>query len=110
MTEFEHVQVVTTTDSAESATLLARTAIEARLAACAQVFGPLCSIYWWEGKVDTAQEWRVVLKTTAAAYPDLEAHLKAGHGYEVPEVVMLPITAGNPEYLEWIDAETAGRA
>ncbi|MQM25929.1 divalent-cation tolerance protein CutA [Glycomyces albidus] len=110
MTEFEHVQVVTTTDSAESATMLARTAVERRLAACAQVFGPLCSVYWWEGKVDTAQEWRVVLKTTAAAYADLEAHIKAGHGYEVPEVVMLPITAGNPDYLEWITAETSGRS
>jgi periplasmic divalent cation tolerance protein len=102
----EYVQAITTTDSERGAAALARGAVEARLAACAQVHGPMSSTYWWRGEVETATEWQVVLKTTAAAYPALEAHLKAAHGYEIPEVVMVPITAGNPDYLAWIDQET----
>lgn len=108
MTGFEYVQAITTTDTETSASALARSAVEARLAACAQVIGPITSTYRWQGAIETAQEWQVVLKTTAASYPDLEAHLRAEHGYDVPEIVMVPIAAGNPAYLAWITAETTG--
>jgi periplasmic divalent cation tolerance protein len=102
----DHVQVATTIDSEEAANTLARSAVEARLAACAQVTGPVASIYRWQGGVETAAEWQVVFKTTAEAYPGLEVHIKARHGYDVPEIVMVPILAGNPDYLAWIAAET----
>lgn len=102
----EHVQVTTTIDSEAAANALARSAVEARLAACAQVTGPVASIYRWQGAVETAAEWQVVFKTTAEAYPALEARIKTEHGYEVPEVVMVPILAGNGDYLAWIAAET----
>jgi periplasmic divalent cation tolerance protein len=104
----EYVQAITTTDTQRNAAGLARGAVEARLAACAQVHGPMSSTYWWRGEVETATEWQVVFKTTAEAYPALEAHLKAAHGYELPEVVMFPITTGNPDYLAWIAQETRG--
>lgn len=99
-------QVTTTTDSRTAAEELARGAVEARVAACAQIVGPISSVYWWEGKVDSAEEWLVLLKTTAASYPALEAYIKAHHSYDVPEIVAAPITAGNPAYLDWVRAET----
>lgn len=104
----DFLTVSTTTDSADSAGALARSAVAARLAACAQVEGPVTSLYWWRGTVDTAQEWRVVLKTTGERYAALEAHLRAAHPYEVPEVIAVPVVAGSPDYLAWVRAETTG--
>jgi periplasmic divalent cation tolerance protein len=106
MADFEYVQAITTTDTEEAAAALARSAVEARLAACAQVIGPITSVYRWQGKVATAREWQVVFKTTASSYRDLEALLRAEHGYDVPEIVMVPIAAGDPAYLAWVAAET----
>jgi len=98
--------VVTTTDSQEEADRLARSAVERRLAACAQVIGPVTSTYWWEGSVQTASEWQCVLKTTQARFEELRAHLEGEHSYETPEIVATPIVAGSRDYLEWIQRET----
>ena len=102
------LQVVTTTDTREEAGRLARSAVEHRLAACAQVVGPVTSTYWWEGAVQTATEWQCVLKTTAARFDELRGHLEREHSYDTPEIVATPIVAGNAAYLEWIERETAG--
>jgi len=99
--------VVTTTDAQEAAAALAESAVTARLAACAQIVGPITSVYRWEGKVERAQEWQVVFKTTADRYPALETHIKAEHTYGVPEIIANPIVAGSAEYLAWVAAETA---
>ncbi|MEU9131370.1 divalent-cation tolerance protein CutA [Kitasatospora sp. NPDC048540] len=99
--------VTTTTDSAEFAAALARSAVTAKLAACAQVDGPITSVYRWQGELETAREWRVVLKTTVARYPELEAHLVDGHPYDTPEVLATPVTAGSPGYLAWVVEQTA---
>jgi periplasmic divalent cation tolerance protein len=101
------LQVVTTTDSRGEADRLARSAVERRLAACAQVVGPVTSTYWWEGAVQTASEWQCVLKTAAARFDELRAHLETEHTYETPEIVATPIVAGSAAYLEWIERETA---
>lgn len=106
MSDNQHGQAVTTTDSRQAACALARSAVEARLAAGAQVVGPIDSTYWWEGKVETAEEWYVVFKTTVGRYPALEAHIREHHHYDVPEIVLLPVVSGNPAYLDWITAET----
>ena len=98
--------IATTTDSAELAAGLARGAVEARLAACAQVIGPLTSTYWWRGEIDTAQEWQVIFKTTAARYAQLEQHLRTNHSYETPEIVGTPIVAGASAYLDWVREQT----
>ncbi|MEV0391766.1 divalent-cation tolerance protein CutA [Polymorphospora rubra] len=100
------MQAVTTTDSRTAADALARSAVEARVAACGQVMGPISSTYWWEGQVETAEEFYVVFKTTADRYPALEQHVRANHSYDVPELVATPITAGNPDYLAWVTTET----
>lgn len=99
--------VLTTTDSAEKAEALARGAVEARLAACAQVSGPVTSVYHWKQAVETSEEWQVLFKTTEQRYDALEAHLLAAHDYETPEIVATPVVRGSAAYLEWIAAETA---
>jgi periplasmic divalent cation tolerance protein len=104
------LQVVTTTDSREEADRLARSAVERRLAACAQVVGPVTSTYWWQGAVETASEWQCVLKTTAARFDELRAQLEREHTYETPEIVATPIVAGGAAYLEWIERETGAGA
>jgi periplasmic divalent cation tolerance protein len=101
------VVVTTTVDSRAVADRLAWSTVEARLAACAQVTGPIQSTYWWQGAVEQAEEWMLVLKTTEQRYPALEAHLRGAHPYDVPEIICVPVTAGNPAYLSWIAAETA---
>ncbi|HEX5497198.1 MAG TPA: divalent-cation tolerance protein CutA [Mycobacteriales bacterium] len=107
MTGDEHCQVVTTTDTRAAADGLAHGAVAARLAACAQVTGPITSTYWWEGRVETAEEWQVIFKTTAERYPELERHIREQHSYDIPEILCFPITAGNPAYLTWLTTETA---
>ncbi|NEA42452.1 divalent-cation tolerance protein CutA [Streptomyces sp. SID11385] len=98
--------VLTTTDSEERARHLAARAVESRLAACAQVDGPLTSVYRWEGEVATDTEWRVTYKTTAARYDALEAVIIAEHTYDTPEIIALPLAGGSAEYLAWVAAET----
>src|SRR5512142_3224821 len=102
MSDVSYFQVSTTTDTREAALSLAESAVQARLAACAQVLGPITSTYWWQGKVERAEEYLVLLKTTTELADALQAHLIAQHSYDVPEVIHTPITAGNPAYLSWL--------
>ncbi|WP_431901591.1 divalent-cation tolerance protein CutA [Nonomuraea sp. bgisy101] len=102
----DYLQVVSTASSQEEAVRLAWGATEARLAAGVQIMGPIRSIYWWGGKIQDAEEWRLVIKTTSDALPALESYIKANHGYEVPEIVATPIVAGSVEYLSWVRAVT----
>ncbi|WP_308369441.1 MULTISPECIES: divalent-cation tolerance protein CutA [unclassified Streptomyces] len=102
--------VLTTVDSPEAARELARDAVETRLAACAQVSGPVTSLYRWKDAVRTDQEWQVLLKTTEAAYPALEARLIARHPYDTPEVIATPVVRGSADYLAWVAAEVAEMA
>jgi periplasmic divalent cation tolerance protein len=97
------IMVTTTTDSLAAARALARSAIEARVAACAQISGPIESVYRWQGEVEQAQEWVVVFKAREAGYPMLEKHIKDNHSYDVPEIVATPISEGSPAYLSWVE-------
>jgi periplasmic divalent cation tolerance protein len=100
------LQVQTTTDSRAEAVELARAAVELRLAACAQVSGPIASTYWWEGSVERAEEWQLTLKLPAAGYPALAEFITRRHSYDEPEIVALPIVGGSEPYLSWIEEET----
>jgi periplasmic divalent cation tolerance protein len=102
----EHMQVLTTVDSAEAAERLGRSIAGARLAACVQIVGPIRSLYWWQGKVEEAQEWQLLIKTTSGRLAELEQHIKANHGYDTPEIIATPIPWGSQEYLGWVSAET----
>lgn len=100
------MQVVTTVDSDEAAEELARSIIAARLAACVQIIGPIKSLYWWQGELEEAREWQLVIKTTSERLSALEAHIKSNHSYETPEITATEIPWGSREYLDWISAET----
>jgi len=99
------VQVVTTVGGREEADRLAGVLVGERLAACVQVVGPIWSTYWWQGEVETAEEWLCVVKTTEARYAAVEARVKALHSYDVPEITATPVVAGSAEYLGWVAAE-----
>jgi periplasmic divalent cation tolerance protein len=106
----DHAVVTSTTDSEAAAHALAAGAIEARLAACAQVLGPITSVFRWEGATQTEREWRLELKTAADRVPALTEHLQANHPYDVPEIIATPVTGGGADYLSWLVAETRNGA
>jgi periplasmic divalent cation tolerance protein len=100
----EHVQVQTTVAQRADAERIAHDLVSRRLAACVQIVGPIRSVYRWQGRVETTEEWLCVAKTRADRFPALEAAILALHRYEVPEIVALPITAANATYIAWLDA------
>ena len=104
--EARYLQVQTTTDSRAEAMELSRAAVEQRLAACAQVAGPVASMYWWDGSLERAEEWLVLLKLPADRYDELAAFIAERHSYDEPEIVALPIVTGSSAYLSWLREET----
>ncbi len=96
--------VMTTVSSRDQAEKLARSVLEARLAACVQI-QDITSYYWWEQKINRDAEQLLFLKTTVDKYQALEAHLVANHSYNTPEVLRLPVEAGFEKYLGWIEKE-----
>ena len=101
------LQVTVAASSREEADRITGSAVERRLAACGQVAGPMRSTFRWEGRVQTAEEWLCILKTTRARYPELEQHVRTAHSYDNPEIIATAIAAGGADYLAWIRAETA---
>ena len=103
-----HFQVLTAAGSREEAGRLADALLERRLAACVQVVGPVHSRYWWRGRLESAEEWLCLAKTTAAAVDAAVAEIGRRHSYDEPEVTVTPIVGGSAGYLAWIDAEVPG--
>jgi periplasmic divalent cation tolerance protein len=95
--------VLTTAGSAEEARRLAHSLVEQRLAGCVNIVSPMESIYRWEGKVESAQEWLLLIKTTEAAFPRLREAIRQLHSYDVPECISLSIDDGTEPYLKWLD-------
>ena len=89
-----------------SAMGLARVLVTGRLAACVNVGAPVESMYHWQGQIETAQEVPVTIKTRAALYPRVEAAIRAGHPFELPEIIAVPLSDGLRPYLDWLAAET----
>ncbi len=100
--------VTTTHDEEAKARALAADVVRARLAACAQVCR-IRSVYWWDGEVQDAAEWRIDFKTRAELVDGLVEFIGARHEYDTPEVVAVPVVAGSAAYLDWVRAETAER-
>lgn len=98
----EILLVLSTFPDAATARRIARQLVEERCAACANILPQIESIYWWEEKVERANETLVLFKTSAARYAALAIRLRQLHPYEVPEIIALPIGEGLPEYLRWI--------
>jgi periplasmic divalent cation tolerance protein len=102
----EFVVVLVTASSADEAAHIGRAVVEDRLAACANVVGPIRSIYRWEDAVEDAPEHLLVIKARAADFGALEALVVSLHSYDVPEVIALPLRAGSAPYLDWLAAAT----
>ena len=100
--------VLVTAGSHENAGLIARTLVEEHLAACCSILPGVRSVYRWEGRVTEDEELLLVCKTQTALFPQLERRVRDLHTYDVPEVIMLPLTAGSAPYLAWIDASLSG--
>lgn len=106
MASMQCLQVTTTLADRESARELAAAVVAERLVACAQIVGPIESVFRWDGVVQVEAEWYCLMKTTAQRFPALAAWIAAQHPYETPELVASEIVAGAPDYLEWIAVET----
>ena len=98
--------VLTNLPDRAAAERLADLLVEKRLAACVNILAPCRSVYRWEGAVQHDEEHPMLIKTTAERYPEMEKALRAGHPYELPEIIAVPVEHGLPAYLEWVAAET----
>ena len=98
--------VLTNLPDSESAFNLARELVQLRLAACVNVLSPATSFYRWEGRLEKATEFPVLVKSTADRYAALERAIVERHPYDVPEIVSWPVGRGLPAYLRWIEDET----
>ncbi len=98
--------VYVTASSREEALAIGRAVVSERLAAAANVVGAVRSIYWWEGQMSEDDEALLILKTTEARLAALIERIRDLHSYTTPCVTAWPITAANPDYLAWIEAET----
>lgn len=98
----EHLIVFTTTETAEDAHQLARELVERHLAACVQIVGPIRSVYRWEGKIESAEEFRCEIKTNAEQWDELERVLSSMHPYDVPEIVAVPLSQLSQPYANWM--------
>ncbi|MDD4912969.1 MAG: divalent-cation tolerance protein CutA [Sideroxydans sp.] len=102
----EVLLVISNTPDRATAERIAGELVASHAAACVNILAKCSSIYRWEGKVESATEVPLLIKTTAEAYPRLEAELRKLHPYTVPEIIAIPISAGLPAYLGWVNTET----
>jgi periplasmic divalent cation tolerance protein len=103
----DKIVVLVTCESAEQARRIAKSLVERRLAACANLQRtPVESLYRWKGRIHRAAEFLLIIKTTRRRFAALEREVKRLHSYDVPEIVALPLIAGSREYLAWISDST----
>ena len=105
----DKIVLLVTCSSASEARKIARSLVKRRLAACVNVLGtPVESIYWWKGKVESAKERVLVIKTSRSRFVAVQDEVRRLHGYDVPEIIGLPIVAGSRDYLSWIAESVRG--
>jgi len=100
----DYIQVVTTVDDKNAANKIAEHVLEQKLAACVQI-SACQSIYRWQGRVEKADEYFCVIKSSKLLYPQLERAIRHLHPYDVPEILATQVFNGNKEYLEWLGRE-----
>lgn len=105
MKQPSHAIVMTTVATEVQATRLANAVVDSRQAACAQ-FWPIRSVYHWKGKLAVGQEYLLFCKTRMDSAKSLQSLIRSIHAYELPEIVVVPVTDGLPSYLDWINSET----
>jgi len=103
------ILVLTNVPDRTVATALAKALLDDRIAACVNIGGPVESIYHWRGRIETGKEVPVVIKTRAALYSNVEGAIRKLHPYDTPEILAIPVVAGDARYLEWLADETTTR-
>jgi periplasmic divalent cation tolerance protein len=98
--------ILVTAKDEEEAQRIAVALLNERLIACANIVKDVRSLFWWDGKVDTAQEVMLVLKSKKNLFAKIARVVKSVHSYQVPEIIALPIISGDSAYLKWIDTST----
>lgn len=106
MNKDEILLVMTNLPDRTAAERIAKNLVTEGVAACVNILADCTSVYHWEGKLNRTSEVPLLIKTTKAAYPRLQDALRKLHPYEVPEIIALPVSAGLPEYLNWVVQET----
>ncbi len=99
------IQVVTTAEKREDLQRIAVVLVEQGLAACAQIDGPVSSIYRWQEKLEITEEWRCTFKTDSRVFPTVVARIRELHPYDTPEILATAIDDGSTDYLEWMDEQ-----
>jgi len=97
-----YVVVIVTVANRDEAVKIVRSLLEERLIACANIVGPISSIFWWKGKIEEASEFLVFMKSHENHFERLSERIMEIHSYEVPEILALPIIKGSPSYLKWL--------
>jgi periplasmic divalent cation tolerance protein len=97
-----YVVVIITTPNKEDAVKIVRSLLKERLIACANIVGPVSSLFWWQGKIDEENEFLVFMKSHKNLFERLSERVKEIHSYDVPEIIALPIIDGSPPYLDWL--------
>ena len=105
MKELSDIVVLITTSGEEEAHRIAGLLLNQRKVACVNIIPKVDSLFWWQGKPDSAQESLLIIKTRISQLNESIRLVKEIHSYEVPEIIALPIVDGNPEYLEWLEKE-----
>ncbi len=99
--------VLVTAGTYEEAFKIGRRLVEARLAACVNIVKDVTSIYWWQGRVEEGGEVLLIIKTTFEKLESLIQEIRKTHSYSVPEIIAIPVVAGNPDYLRWVRESTS---
>jgi periplasmic divalent cation tolerance protein len=100
----DRIIVLITAGSEEEANKIARSLVKEKKAACVNIVPGVNSLFHWKGKIDSARESLLLVKTRAPLLPEIISLVKETHSYEVPEIIALPIIGGSEEYLEWLDS------
>jgi len=103
--EESYIVVFITTATLEEAQQISKVLLERKKVACVNIVLRVDSLFWWQDKLDSAQESLLVIKTKASLLNEVIRLVKEIHSYDVPEIIALPIVGGNPDYLEWVDTE-----
>ena len=99
----QYIIVLVTAKDKKEASKIARGLLQAKLIACANILEGVQSLFWWQGKVDQAQEALIVLKTKRTLFKSVAVKVKSLHSYTTPEIIALPIIEGSKDYLKWIE-------
>jgi len=99
----DRIIVLITAGSEEEARKIAESLVKEKKAACVNIVPRVDSLFWWEGKLDSARESLLLVKTKASLFPEIVELVKRTHSYEVPEIIALPIIGGSEDYLKWLD-------